>query len=51
MPAGAGKIICLATMILPKIRSLVKLKVIAFGNGDARPVIRRSPDSPSLAGF
>src|SRR3954454_12683897 len=46
MPAGAGKIRS-RTPILPKTRSLVKLKVHAFGNGIAWPVIRRSPDSPS----
>ena len=40
MPAGAGKIVSLATTILPKIRSLVKLKVHAFGNGGAWPVIQ-----------
>jgi len=27
-------------MILPKTRSLVKLKVVTFGNGNAWPVIR-----------
>jgi len=33
MPAGAGKIVSLATTILPKIRSLVKLKVALSATG------------------
>jgi hypothetical protein len=51
MPAGAGEARQLALRSSPKTRSLVKLKVVTFGDGGARPVIRRSPDSPSPAGL
>jgi hypothetical protein len=34
MPAGAGEIIS-SNLIFPKTRSLVKLKVLTFGNGIA----------------
>jgi hypothetical protein len=51
MPAGAGEYRQLALRSSPKTRSLVKLKVLAFGNGDAWPVIRLFRDGPSPAGL
>jgi|SRR4051794_4762041 hypothetical protein len=46
MPGFPGKRIMFGDLILPKTQPPVKLKVIAFGNGGAWPVIRGSRDAP-----
>ena len=43
MPAGAGECRLWQDRYSPKTRSLVKLKVVTFGNGDAWPVIKGRP--------
>ena len=43
MPTGAGEYRLWQDRYSPKTRSLVKLKVVTFGNGDAWPVIKGRP--------